>query len=141
MKDDCIFCDIICGKAPGRIVYRDDTTIAFFVRHPRAKGHTLVCPVEHHADMLCMPQSVFEKLMAVAHGLARHYRDVLGATGVNILNASGVDAQQSVFHYHLHLLPRYPGDGIDAWPRMPEWRGDLDELLQKVLSEQGHTSC
>jgi histidine triad (HIT) family protein len=88
-----------------------------------------------------MPKSVFEKLMGVAHGLARHYRDVLGATGVNILNASGEDAQQSVFHYHLHLLPRYPGDGIDAWPHMPEWEweGDLDELLREVQIKDGGT--
>ena len=132
MKDKCIFCEIITGDAFGRVVYRDETVIAFFARHPCAKGHTLICPVEHHADMLCMPQTVFENLMGVAHRLARHYRDVLGATGVNILNASGADAQQSVLHHHLHLLPRYPGDGIDAWPRMPEWQGDLDQLLCEV---------
>ena len=132
MKDTCIFCNIINGDAPGRIVYRDETTIAFFVCHPSAKGHTLICPVEHHADMLCMPQNVFEQLMGVAHRLALHYQNVLGATGVNILNASGADAQQSIFHYHLHLLPRFPGDGIDAWPCMPEWEGNLDELLNIV---------
>ena len=139
MKETCIFCDISSGQEPGRIVYRDDLTIAFFVRHHRAKGHTLICPVEHFADMFCMPQHVFTHLMGVTHQLALHYRRVLGATGVNILNASGVDAQQSVFHYHLHLLPRYPGDGIDAWPHMPEWEGDQDDLLRKVQIKDGDT--
>ena len=132
MKDGCIFCDIINGDAPGRIVYRDGMTIAFFPRRPNARGHTLICPVEHHADMLCMPQAAFESMLVVTHRLARHYRDELGATGVNILNASGADAQQSVFHCHLHLLPRFPGDGLDTWPNIPEWQGDLDELLRQV---------
>jgi histidine triad (HIT) family protein len=131
-KKRCKFCDIIRGKVHGRIVYRDKDVIAFFVRHHRAKGHTLICPIKHYADMFDMPEKTFRALMGVTHRLARHYRDTMGATGVNILNASGVDAQQSVFHYHLHLLPRFPADGIDAWPKMPEWKGDLDELLDIV---------
>ncbi len=144
MKTDkeCPFCDIARGAAPGRIVYRDDKVIAFFVRHPRAKGHTLVCPVQHHADMFDMPEGTFRHLMAVTQRLAHHFRDRLGATGANILNASGVDAQQSVLHYHLHLLPRFPNDEIDAWPRMPVWEGDLGELLEIVrmdVEDKGNT--
>jgi histidine triad (HIT) family protein len=132
----CKFCEIINGNIPGQIVYRDDTVIALLDVHPRAKGHTLICPIQHHADMFDMPESTLRELMAVTKRLAQHYRETLGATGANILNASGVDAQQSVFHYHLHLLPRYPGDGIDAWPGMLEWKGDINEVLKVVKMKQ-----
>ena len=135
MNNKCKFCEIINGNIPAQVVYRDDTVIALLDIHPHSRGHTLVCPIQHYADMCDMPESTFRDVMTAAQRIAQHYRETLGATGTNILNASGKDAQQSVFHYHLHLLPRYPGDGIDAWPQMPDWKGDLDEILKLARIE------
>ena len=113
----CVFCDIVAGRTSADlVVYRSDGVIAFIAKDPDAFGHTVLAPTAHYADLLDAPPSVVGDLMAVVQRVARHYRDVAGAEGFNVLHASGLPAQQSVAHLHVHLVPRFPSDGLNAWP-------------------------
>jgi histidine triad (HIT) family protein len=132
MSKECIICQIIAGTASARIVYRDDDAIAFLPLELNAKGHIVVAPVSHCADLFNIPESDLSRLMRTVQFLAGHCKQTLGAHGVNMLHASGAAAQQSVPHFHIHLLPRFEGDGLDAWPPLSEWDGDLDELLTTI---------
>ena len=89
----------------------------------------VIAPVPHYETIFDIDSDTLSLLMKRAQKIADGSRICLGADGVNILHASGREAQQSVMHFHLHILPRHEGDGIDAWPNMPEWEGDLDKLL------------
>lgn len=113
---DCIFCKIIERTAEALIIHEDDRVISFLALHPSVPGHTVVVPKEHHADVYSMPEDLLASLLSSCKAHAVRWRERIGSTGVNILNASGVDAEQSVFHFHFHLLPRFTNDGYRTWP-------------------------
>ena len=115
---DCIFCKIIGKRADALIIHEDDHTISFLVLHPSVPGHTAVVPKAHYADIYSTPEEVLASLISSCRTHALRWRERVGATGVNILNASGVDAEQSVFHVHFHLLPRFTNDGYRTWPQL-----------------------
>ena len=115
---DCIFCKIIARAAEALIIHEDDQVISFLVLHPTVPGHTAVVPKAHYADIYSIPDDVLASLIASCKMHALRWRERVGATGVNILNASGVDAEQSVFHFHFHLLPRFANDGYRTWPAL-----------------------
>lgn len=114
---ECIFCKIAEGSAPSNIVLEDDVVQAIVPKHEVSKGHLLVMPKEHYKDVLDIPSDVLEQIITVSQDLSKKSLKALGATGVNLLHASGKDAQQSVFHFHFHMVPRYPDDGLDLWLR------------------------
>lgn len=128
MRELCKFCQIIKGLESARIVYRDERTMAFFPKEMNVKGHTIILPTEHFEDIFSISDDRLENLLVTTRRLAIEFKQRLGVTGINILHASGRSAQQSVFHFHIHLLPRFENDGMDAWPNLPKWHGDLDEL-------------
>ena len=132
MRKDCTFCQIVAESTRARIVYRDDNVIAFLPLELNAKGHIVVAPTEHYADLFDIPEDALSCLMQAVQFLAGHLKQKLNAHGVNMLHASGRAAQQSVPHFHIHLLPRFDNDGLDAWPTVPEWNGNLDELLTTI---------
>ncbi len=136
---DCVFCQIIAGATPARIVYRSEHAIAFLPRELNAKGHTVVAPICHSADLFDIPSRKLSALMHAAQFLAGHIKRRLDADGINMLHASSKAAQQSVPHFHVHLLPRFVGDDLDAWPDLPEWTGDQDELLTRIRVDKGVT--
>jgi histidine triad (HIT) family protein len=115
---DCIFCKIIERAAEALIIHEDDRTISFLVLHPTVPGHTAVLPKVHYADIYSIPEDVLASLISSCKMHALRWRERVGSTGVNILNASGVDAEQSVFHFHFHLLPRFANDGYRTWPAL-----------------------
>ena len=129
----CPFCGIVTGVGFGRVVTRDDDVIAFLPPRAAVHGHTLVASVEHYRNLADTPRLVLAAMVSTAQDLSAHYADVLGIDGMNILMASSPAAGQSVDHVHLHLIPRFESDGVDAWPKFPGWGGDLDALLE-VLS-------
>ncbi len=123
---DCLFCKIVAGEVPSTRIDEDERTIAFMDVNPGTRGHALVVPRNHARDLHDIdPQD----LAAVAHAgqrLAARQRDVLGAAGVNLLNACGAAAWQTVFHFHLHVVPRYAEDGLTLpWVPAP---GDPDDI-------------
>ena len=126
MPDDCIFCKIVAGELPAEIVQEDEHTIAFMDINPWTRGHALVIPRNHSTDLLEISD---EDLAASAKGakrLAQMQKDRLGCDGVNLLNSCGAAAWQTVFHFHIHVIPRYEDDPLRL-PWVPS-SGDPDEI-------------
>jgi len=126
---DCLFCAIVAGDIPSTKVYEDDLTYAFMDISPASEGHLIVVPKRHSTDIL---QIAPEDLTAVAltgQRMAQRVTDVLGADGVNLLNNRGEHAWQTVFHFHLHVIPRYADKSRDSltlpWVPTP---GDTDAI-------------
>ena len=110
-KDDCIFCKIIEGKIPCAKVYEDDDVLAFLDISQTTEGHTLVVPKEHYDNFLTTPKEIMHKVMDVAQRIGQAEIMVLGAKGINILSNVNKEAGQSVFHFHVHVIPRYDRKG------------------------------
>jgi histidine triad (HIT) family protein len=126
---DCVICNLVSGSIPSWIVHRDSQVVCFLPKEPEAYGHTVIAPIDHYPDIYSGSEDSMGALMAAARKLALHYRERIGASGINLLHASGASAQQSVGHMHLHLIPRFEADGIDAWPALPGTDVGKDELL------------
>jgi histidine triad (HIT) family protein len=123
---DCIFCKIVAGDLPGAIVDQDDRTIAFMDISPATRGHALVIPRRHATNLLEIEPDELAATMLAAQRLAARMPDRLGAAGVNLLNACGRAAWQTVFHFHIHVIPRYDDDPLRLpWEPAP---GDPDEI-------------
>jgi len=112
---NCIFCKIISKDAPANIIYEDDNTIAFATKDPVSKGHTLVIPKAHVENLFDISRQELADLGVTTQKVATLLKDHHRATGMNLLHASGKDAQQSVSHFHLHIVPRFKDDGLDMW--------------------------
>jgi diadenosine tetraphosphate (Ap4A) HIT family hydrolase len=109
----CVFCRIVRGQAEAHVVHRDDHVTAFLDIHPVTRGHLLVVPNEHAADLAEVDPQALGRMMVTAQALAGALRRTpLGVDGINLHLADGADAGQSVFHCHLHIIPRYRGDGF-----------------------------
>ncbi|MEO6046519.1 MAG: HIT family protein [Candidatus Kapaibacterium sp.] len=132
---DCIFCDIIAGRAPARIIHRDDSTIAFLSADPEVRGHALVIPLEHIATWPELDETLVSDIFLAVRLVSQQLRAGLSADSVNILLAGGPEAGQSIGHFHIHILPRWSGDGVDAWPILPGYHGDIDENFRAVVGK------
>ena len=102
----CIFCDIVSGKIPCYKIYEDDDVLAFLDTAKDVDGHTLVIPKKHCENLLDCDDDVISKVMSAVKKISNHYVKDCGFDGVNVHNASGACAGQSVFHLHFHILPR-----------------------------------
>jgi histidine triad (HIT) family protein len=123
---NCIFCKIVAGEIPSAIVDQDDATIAFMDINPATHGHALVIPREHYTDLRDIPADELSAVATAAQRLAVRASERLGADGVNLLNSCGAAAWQTVFHFHVHVIPRYLGDPLRLpWTPSP---GDPDEI-------------
>lgn len=125
-SDDCIFCKIIAGELPARIVREDERTIAFMDIAPATYGHTLVIPRNHSRDLLEIAADDLEAVVLAGQQVAQRVKQRLGADGVNLINSCGARAWQTVFHFHLHVIPRYEDDPLKL-PWVPT-QGDPDEI-------------
>ena len=128
----CIFCKIINGEIPCYKIYEDEDTLAFLDIADDAVGHTLVIPKKHYENILDIDNDTLSKVMNVVKKISNHYVDDCGYTGVNIMNASGIDAQQSVFHLHFHIFPRINGDMLDTWPKFEKANCDFAKVCAKL---------
>jgi len=123
---DCIFCKIVAGELPATIVDEDERTISFMDISPATRGHALVIPREHSPDLLAVDGEDLAAVALAAKRLAGRAKERLAADGVNLLNACGAVAFQSVFHFHVHVIPRYEGDDLRLpWVPAP---GDAQEI-------------
>ncbi len=132
---DCIFCRILAGELPGQIVDEDELTIAFMDIAPATRGHALVIPRTHSRDLLEIPPADLAAAGAAAQRLAARMKERLGADGVNLLNACGAAAWQTVFHFHIHVIPRYRDDPLRL-PWIPS-QGDPDEIAAAAQELSG----
>ena len=123
---DCLFCKIVAGELPATIVAEDERTVSFMDINPATRGHALVVPREHAATCWRSARRTCRPCAAAAQRLAARAKDALGADGVNLLNSCGSAAWQTVFHFHLHVIPRYRDDPLRLpWVPGP---GDADEI-------------
>jgi histidine triad (HIT) family protein len=132
MADDCIFCAIAAGDGPAEIIDSDEHTVAFMDINPATRGHALVIPRTHSADLIEISDEDLERTMVAARRLARKIDAALDPDGFNVLNACRPAAWQTVFHYHLHVIPRYEDDPLKL-PWIP--RG-ADQAQIAAVAEQ-----
>jgi histidine triad (HIT) family protein len=127
MRDpDCLFCKIVAGDVPATRVREDERTVAFMDINPATRGHMLVIPREHSTNLLEIAGEDLAACAATAKELTALVSERLGADGVNVLNSCGRAAWQTVFHFHLHVIPRYAGDPLRLpWTPTP---GDREEI-------------
>ena len=125
---DCLFCKIVAGEVPSTRVHEDDRTIAFMDINLATRGHLLVIPREHAKDLLEIDPEDLGACARTAQHMAQRVTERLDADGVNLLNSCGSQAWQTVFHFHLHVIPRYEGDPLQL-PWMPA-PGDPTELAE-----------
>jgi histidine triad (HIT) family protein len=123
---DCIFCKILAGEIPSRIVAEDERTVTFMDINPATRGHMLVIPRTHSRNLLDIDEADLEAVIVSAQGAAQRANDRLSCDGVNLLNSCGRAAWQTEFHFHIHVIPRYDGDPLQLpWIPRP---GDPEEI-------------
>ena len=110
-KDDCIFCKLANGDIPTNSIYEDDKFNVILDNGPAPKGHALILPKDHADNLFELPEDTAADAMKLARKLGKHIMDTLGADGLNIVQNNGSVAGQTVMHFHLHIIPRYEGDG------------------------------
>jgi histidine triad (HIT) family protein len=123
---NCIFCKILAGELPATIVDEDERTIAFMDIAPATRGHALVIPRAHTPDLLSVDGDDLQAVALATQRLAARMKERLGAGGVNLINSCGAIAWQTVFHFHVHVIPRYADDPLQLpWTPAP---GDPQEI-------------
>jgi histidine triad (HIT) family protein len=123
---NCIFCKIVAGELPARIVDEDERTIAFMDIAPATRGHALVIPRAHASDLLSVEREDLRAVADASQRLAKRASERLGASGVNLINSCGAAAWQTVFHFHVHVIPRYEDDPLKL-PWVPT-EGDQEQI-------------
>lgn len=134
--EDTIFMKIVRKEIPAQIVYEDEETLAFLDINPNAPGHTLVIPKQPSRDIFDIDEKSWLAVMKTVHMLAPHIRDAVSADGLTLAMNNGAASDQSVFHPHVHLIPRHQNDGFgyDLWPHHPYKGGDIEALGEKLRS-------
>lgn len=130
--DNCIFCKILKGEIPSYKIYEDEYTFAFLDIADDYEGHTLVIPKQHCINVLDCPGDVMAHVMNAVQKICRHYVEDCGYEGVNLANCSGAEAQQSVFHFHIHIIPRKHADGVDMFPGKKQLGQNFEEMAKKL---------
>ena len=132
---DCLFCRIVAGELPATVVESDERTMAFMDINPATRGHALVIPRAHTADLHAIDPVDLAACAHTAQRVAARARDALGADGVNLLSSTGAAAWQTVFHFHVHVIPRYADDPLRLpWIPGP---GDPGEIAAAGAALQG----
>lgn len=134
-KDDCIFCKIANGEILARTIYEDELFRVILDLSPATRGHALILPKDHFQDLYDLGSKEAAALMLVAQKVSKNMKEILGMDGLNLVQNNGEIAGQTMFHFHLHLIPRYEGDGNQeklAWNHMDITQEELDELYRKL---------
>ncbi|MGA9285371.1 MAG: HIT family protein [Solirubrobacteraceae bacterium] len=134
---DCIFCKIVAGELPATIVDEDERTISFMDINPATRGHALAIPRRHTPDLLSIDPGELGAVAAAAKRLAIRAKQGLGADGVNLINSCGAAAWQTVFHFHIHMVPRYQDDPLKLpWVPSPGDPGEIASAATVLGREQ-----
>lgn len=134
-KDDCIFCKIANGEIPSRTLYEDEHFRVILDLNPATRGHALIMPKDHAANLYELPEQSAGAAMVLAKKLAAAMRERLSCDGLNLVQNNGEAAGQTVAHFHLHMIPRYVNDGQSLeWTPGEAAPEELDEVL-KILTE------
>lgn len=133
MKEDCLFCKIAKGEIHSATVYEDSHFTVILDVNPATKGHCLIIPKEHFDNIYDLDGETAGKLFALATCIARAMKDALKCDGLNLVQNNGEVAGQTVNHFHLHLIPRYEGDGLNLnWPQHEISAEELEEIRKTI---------
>ena len=131
MRDEnCIFCKILAGEIPSTAVYEDDDFKAILDVNPAARGHVIILPKNHAANIYELPDEDASKIMVVAKKIATAIEKAYRCDGVNILQNNGEAAGQTVFHLHVHVIPRFKGDTVNIGWKQGDMPEDLDAICK-----------
>ena len=137
--EDCLFCGIIAGSVPSQTIDSDEKTVAFMDIAPATPGHALVVPRAHSADLMEIEADDLTATILASQRLAKRMKDALGADGINLINACGAAAWQTVFHFHIHVIPRYEDDPLKL-PWVPA-EGDPDQIAEVAARLRGEAAA
>jgi histidine triad (HIT) family protein len=132
VAEDCIFCKIVAGELPAEIVAEDEHTVSFMDINPWTRGHALVIPRNHSRNLLDIDEGDLAQVAAAAKRLAARMRERLSCDGINLLNSSETAAWQTVFHFHMHVIPRYDDDPL----RLPGAPKQVDQDELRAVAEE-----
>ena len=136
MKDEnCIFCKILAGEIPSTAVYEDDDIKAILDVNPAARGHVIILPKNHAANIYELPDEDASKIMIVAKKIATAIEKAYHCDGVNILQNNGEAAGQTVFHLHVHVIPRFKGDTVNIGWKQGDMPEDLDAICKEIQAQ------
>jgi histidine triad (HIT) family protein len=132
--EECLFCKIVKGEIPSFKIFENDRVFSFLDINPLTKGHTLVIPKKHYENIFDIPEDELKEIISVAKKLSEIIRKKLNADGVNLMNASGEAAEQSVNHFHLHIVSRYKNDGLEMnkWWQSKVSKIDIEQCLKEL---------
>jgi len=119
---DCLFCKIVAGDIPSSKVFENDKVFVFLDISPVTKGHMLIVPKQHFENIFDITEDVVREVGAISKKMSDAAVKGLKADGVNLLQSNGSVAQQEVMHFHMHVMPRYAGDGVNAWPTRGDYK-------------------
>lgn len=129
---NCVFCKIVNGELPSLKVYEDENTMVFMDIAKDVDGHMVAIPKKHVKSILDCDEETLQQLMLTIKKVSCHCVDKCGYDGVNLLNASDESAGQSVPHFHIHIIPRKKGDGVDAWPQFDGAKHEIEEIHNNI---------
>ncbi len=134
MKDEnCIFCKLANGEIPTSTLYEDEDFRVILDASPASKGHALILPKEHYANLYELDDEIAAKALVLAKKMVTKLTDILGCDGYNIVQNNGETAGQTVFHFHIHLIPRYEGDQVGlGWKMGKLTDEDKEDILSKI---------
>jgi len=130
--NDCIFCKIAAGEIPSATIYEDEDFRVILDIEPASKGHALILPKDHYANLYELPEELASKALVVAKKVVTKMTEIVGCEGYNVLQNNGEVAGQTVFHFHMHLIPRYKEDDVTI-----KWNQGVlvDELKEEIISK------
>ncbi len=133
---ECSFCKIIAGKLHSNKIYGNENCLVFapLKENIIAKGHMLVIPKKHYADIYDIPKVELHRIIDAVKTISQKLKEKYNADGINFFHASGKVAQQSCFHFHIHLIPRYKDDGLDTWPKTGYKEGNFPEVYKEIAN-------
>ncbi|MEK7124355.1 MAG: HIT family protein [Patescibacteria group bacterium] len=134
--DNCIFCKIVKGEIESAKVYEDEDALALLDINPISRGHTLLISKKHFKDIFSIDEEALKKIIVAGKNVAAKLKNSLGADGINFLQSNGKSAGQIVFHYHLHVIPRYENDGLKKHGLWGEVAKETDIADLKKIAEE-----
>lgn len=135
MRDEnCIFCKILNGDIPSRTIFEDEAFQVIMDVEPATKGHCLILPKNHYANLFEMPDEVAAKVLPIAKKVATHLKDTLQCDGINLVQNNGEAAGQTVHHFHMHVIPRYEGGNTKdvTWSHSEFRAEELDAIRDQI---------
>ena len=131
MAENCIFCKIANGEIPSATLYEDEDFRVILDLGPASRGHALILPKQHAANLFELPDELAAKVLPLAKTVAQKLQKGLGADGINLVQNNGEAAGQTVFHFHMHLIPRYQNDTVNVtWKPGTLTEEDKQEILE-----------